>query len=315
MRKFLTAACTFLMTAALLASSASAAIGDIKLEIKGVTTAPVQDGKVTQDEYGGNDPLVLDGSGKNTDGTWANTVWAEGEVIKYYYTWDADNLYVGITVEGDKTESQANGPKIGDGNVCPFGKCDSVQLGFNPGGMISGTHPLIYCVGFNADGQPFVHGDAYRSEKDGEQTVEISNLIKGYSKKYSADGLNYEVELVIPWDTMMVKGAGRSNEGAKVFDMTGEKAKIKDGYVLPIFCVYVDNDLAAGKNIYCRTDATTGSKWVAEEMGSVALVLRDAPKAEVTTTAPATADASSIALCALALSGLCAAVVIKKKSK
>ncbi len=310
-KKLVTAALAAVMTVCALTGSASAALGDIKVNCVGVTKAPVQDGKVTKEEYGGNDPIVLDGSGKFTEGTWAGTSW-KTEVIKYYYTWDAKNLYVGVTVEGDTTEAQEKAPAPGSGE-CPFGKCDSVQIGFNPGGIIKGTELLMYCVGFNAGGQAVVHGDAYCSEKDGSQTVDVSDRIKAYSRKYSASGINYETEVAIPWSAIFVKGACRTSGGAKIFDMTGEKAK--DGYVLPIFCVYTDNDNKGG-NVYIRTDATTGNKWVGEEMASIALVLKDAPKPAAAAPAASakTADAASLALCAAALAGF-GMIVLKKKER
>lgn len=88
MKKFLATACAAVMTASMLVMSASAGVGDIKYEIKGTNKAPVMDGKVTQDEYAGNAPIVLDGKGKNTDaGGWVGN-WPEGLVLKYYYTWE-----------------------------------------------------------------------------------------------------------------------------------------------------------------------------------------------------------------------------------
>lgn len=325
MKKWSKIVLSAVMAALMLTTAASAKAGEIKFNTLAVTKAPVQDGKVTQAEYGGNAPIVLDGSGKNTEGTWANTKW-DKEVLKFYFTWDATNLYLGLTVEGDTTESQKNCPAAGAGNVCPFGKCDSIQIGFNPGYIVKGQHPVLFCVGFTAGGQPFVHADAYRSEKDGEQAKEYTSNIKGYSSKYSATGFNYQVELVFPWKEIFVKGAGRSNEGAKVFDMSAQKAAA--GYELPVFLVYTDNDLAANKNIYIRTDSTTGNKWVGEEMSSLALVLKDAPvaattakaaattaKAAATTkaSAPQTLDASVVMFAAAGISGCLTAVLAKKK--
>ena len=79
MKKFLATACAAVMTASMLVMSASAGVGDIKYEIKGTNKAPVMDGKVTQDEYAGNAPIVLDGKGKNTDaGGWVGN-WPDEE--------------------------------------------------------------------------------------------------------------------------------------------------------------------------------------------------------------------------------------------
>ena len=307
MKKFTKIFGTALLTAALFASSASAAVGDIKVKTGGVTKAPVQDGKITAAEYGNCSTLVLDGSGKNTEGTWANTAWAT-QKFTIYSAWDAKNLYLGITIEGDTTNNQVTKDSLKDS--CPFGKCDSFQLGFNPGNIIQDQNTLLFCVGLN-EGECYVEADAYRSEKDGEQNVKNYTKLKTYCTKYSESGINYSFEVAIPWTEICVKGAGRSNEGAKVFDMTGELAKIKAGYELPFFFVYTDKD-AAGKNIYIRTDATTGASWKAQEMGSIVLQLQAAPKTTTPGTAAQTADASALAVLALAASAA-AFVVIKKK--
>ena len=317
MKKFLATACAAVMTASMLVMSASAGVGDIKYEIKGTNKAPVMDGKVTQDEYAGNAPIVLDGKGKNTDaGGWVGN-WPDGLVLKYYYTWDATNLYVGITVEGDKTNGQANAPAVGSGN-CPFSVCDGVQLGFNPGGIIKGTEPLMYCVAFNKDGQTQVHGDAFQSETKGKQTADASDAIKGYSKAYSADGLNYEVEVTIPWTKIFLKGAAREKEDAsidsKVFDMTGEKAQ--DGTVLPIWLCYMDNDGGSGNGFY-RTDATTGMGWNAEQMSSLALVLKaaDGSSGDTPTPPPATGDTLAVSAVVVAVAAAAFVFATKKKHK
>ena len=90
--------------------------------------------------------------------------------------------------------------------------------------------------------------------------------------------------------------------------MTGELKKIKAGYELPFFFVYTDKD-ANGGNIFIRSDVTTGAKWVAEDMGSIAFVLQAAPK---TTTAAQTADVSALLTLALAASAG-AFVALRKK--
>lgn len=297
---------TTLLTASLLSYGASAAIGDIKVKTGAVTKAPVLDGKVSVEEYGNCTPLVLDGSGANTEGTWANSEW-ETEKFTIYSAWDSKNLYLGITVEGDTTNNQVAYSKLA-GN-CPFAQTDSFQLGFNPGAIVTGQHPVLFCIGLT-EGEAYVHADAYRSEKDGSQTVANYKGLDTYCTKYSESGNNYVLEIAIPWDEICVKGAGRSGEGGKVFDMTGELDKIQAGYELPFFFVYTDKN-ASGQNIYIRTDATTGAKWVAEEMGSIVLELQAAPKATVNNAAQ-TADASALA----ALAGIASAgimVALKKK--
>ena len=295
---------TALLTASLLSVSASAAIGDIKINAGGVTKAPVQDGKISVEEYGNCTPLVFDGSGKNTEGTWAGTKWGT-EKFTIYSAWDAKNLYLGITVEGDTTNNQVTKDSLKDN--CPFGKTDSFQLGFNPGAIVKGTHPDLFCIAIN-DGECYVEADAFRSTKDGEQNVKNYTGLKAFGTKYSDSGINYSFEVAIPWTEICVNGAGRSGEGAKVFDMTGELKKIKAGYELPFFFVYTDKD-ANGGNIFIRSDVTTGAKWVAEDMGSIAFVLQAAPK---TTTAAQTADVSALLTLALAASAG-AFVALRKK--
>ena len=172
---------TALVAAAMLASSASAAVGDIKVKTGGVTKAPIQDGKITAAEYGNCSTLVFDGSGKNTEGTWANTSWAT-QKFTIYSAWDAKNLYLGITIEGDTTNNQVTKDSLKDG--CPFGQCDSFQLGFNPGNIIKDQNTLLFCIGLN-EGECYVEADAYRSEKDGEQNVKNYTKLKTYCTKYS----------------------------------------------------------------------------------------------------------------------------------
>lgn len=279
-----------LITASILACGVSAELGDIKVSTGGVTVAPVQDGVISEGEYGECTPLVLDGSGSNTEGTWAGTSW-ESEKFTIYSAWDKEKLYIGLVVEGDTTDSQGTlpPPGAGDADACPFGKGDSIQIGFNPGGIVKGTHPVLFCIGLN-DGECVIHADAYRSVNDGEQSKDYSGKFKTFCTKYSSTAPNYVFETAIPWTEICVNGAGRSGEGALVFDMTGELSKIGAGYELPFFFVYTDHDISGG-NIYIRTDATTGCNWVAEDMGSIALVLQ-APKAADNTDA-ATDDTAS----------------------
>ena len=194
-----------------------------------------------------------------------------------------------------------------------------IQLGFNPGGIIEGTEPLMYCVSFNKDGQTNVHGDAFQSETKGQQTVEVSDQIKGYSKAYSAEGLNYETEVTIPWTKIFLKGAARVKDDAsidsKIFDMTGEKAEA--GTVLPIWLCYMNSD-GNGGNIFLRTDATTGMGWNAEQMSSLALVLKDVDASGSTDTTPDTTPdtGDTVAVSAIVVAAVAgAALLISKKRK
>ncbi len=308
MKKSLKILTTALVAATMLASSASAAVGDIKVKTGGVTKAPVQDGKITAAEYGNCSTLVFDGSGKNTEGTWAGTSWAT-QKFTIYSAWDAKNLYLGIVVEGDTTNNQTTKDALKDQD--PFGKYDSFQLGFNPGNIIKDQNTQLFGIGL-CEGECYVVADAYRSEKDGEQNVKNYTKLKTYCTKYSETGANYNVEIAIPWTELCVKGAGRSNEGAKVFDMTGELAKIKAGYELPFFFVYTDKD-AAGKNIYIRSDATTGASWKAQEMGSIVLQLQAAPAASNPGSAAQTADTAALVLLAMTASAGAAFALRKRK--
>ncbi|MBE6611766.1 MAG: hypothetical protein E7632_04680 [Ruminococcaceae bacterium] len=296
-----------LSASALFASAAAAS--DIKFNINNTKTAPTADGVITVEEYAGNAPLVFDGSGKNTESGWdANTQWAE-HVFNLYYTWDMDNLYVGITVEGEKTAAQDS--SFDKPTACYWSKADMMQLGFNPGMMISGNEPLYICIAFTADGQPGVHGDAYQSKVDGEQSIHLEDVVKGYSKAYSAEGINYCAELAIPWDKIMVDGVCRSNQGAKLYEMSGELAKIGDGYELPIMMLYRDKD---AKQVYRTAAASTNYSNDAKDMFPLKLVLTEVADEPVEPEAsPSTADGASLALAALAVSALGAGVVAKKR--
>lgn len=295
-----------------------AAPGDIKYTITGTNTAPVQDGVITGGEYG--DPIVLDGSGKNTEGGGWVGDWA-GQVIKYYFTWDAANLYIGVTVEGDVSASQ-DGPADGDW----FRNGDMVQIGFNPAYEIKDAMPVVLGIGFTAGAQPVVRGDAYRSLTEGKQTSDITAEIKGYSKAYSADGINYCCEVIVPWDDyVFVNGLGRESDGSPHIDYTGMTAKT--GLEIGLWLVYVDdfdgNGGTEGDLCY-RTDQTTGAGWFAQDMSSLALVLADAPAAETeaapeteavpaaTATAAQTSDAA-LAISAAALATACVIIFTKKK--
>lgn len=310
MKKYFGIAGAALISAVLLTQSLFAAVGDIKVNTDGVTAAPAQDGKISTGEYGSASPLILDGSGKNTEGTWANTKWGT-QKFTVYSAWDSKNLYIGVTVEGDTTDNQSGCPKIGE-DADPFGKCDSFQIGFNPGSIIKGQIPVLFGFGLSADGNTYIRADAYRSIKDGEQTIAYNGKFKAYNTKYSASGVNYVFETAIPWSEICVNGAGRSSEGAKVVDLTGELKNIKAGYQVPFFFVYTDKD-ASGANIYIRTDATTGAKWVAEEMGSIALVLQAAPKAVEATASAKTADPVFASLVILSISATSAYIFLKKR--
>ncbi len=320
-----------LLAAAFLTQGASAAIGDICIETPGVAVPPVQDGIIGSTEYGSAMPLILDGSGANTEGTWAGTSWGT-EIFSVYSAWDTDNLYIGVMVQGDTTNNQDGCPSAGE-NTCPFGKCDSLQLGFNPGAIVTGQHPILFCIGLSADGIPYIHADAYRSEIDGEQSVEYTGKLSAFSSTYQAGDINYVMEIAIPWDELCVKGAGRAEEGANVFDMTGEREKIGTGYELPFFFVYTDKD-ADDNNIFIRTDVTTGESWKAEGMGSIAFVLGEAPATEtnaetdtdIVTSAemqtedstpyvPATRDYNTLPAMAAALVSICTAWFACRKKR
>lgn len=180
MKKLITSVCALLALASLLSTTAFAA--DTKdFEIKSTSKAPVADGVISEAEYGNNSPIVFDGSGKNTESGWdKNTNWA-GHTIKLYYTWDKDNLYVGMTVEGEKTANQ--GDTVPADTKCIWGTNDLMQLGFNPGLIIKDVQPLYYCIGFTENKQPIVHGDAYQSDKDGSQTKICHVRDKGVLEK------------------------------------------------------------------------------------------------------------------------------------
>lgn len=286
------------------AISTGATAAEFNFDIVGTHTPTVLDGVISEGEYAGNTPIVVDGTQYYSDGTWVGSF--NGETYTFYFTWDADNLYVGITVEGDTTPSQ-NGP---DGDDW-FRKGDMVQIGFNPDYQLQDCHPIILGVGFTADKQVQVRGDAFRSTKDGEQTCDISAEIPGYSKAYSETGINYCAELAIPCDNyIFVNGVGRSGDGAPLYDLTGLDAS--EGLEIGLWLAMVndvDGPDGTDGDTCMRTDCSNGCAWVAQDMCSLCLSLVDTPAvvedvevvdtavaADTTvTTAPQTFDAGVIA--------------------
>ena len=317
-RKVLSIAIACVMLAAMFAIGSNAAPGDIKYTIKGTTTPTTLDGAIGEGEYAGNDPIVLDGSGKNTEGDgWVGT-WA-GQVYKFYYTWDADYLYVGITVEGDTTPFHDYDMNAIDW----FGNADEVQMGFNPNYEIEGAMPVVISIGFTSDAPAYLNADAYGAiADDGSQEHVILNF-PSFSKAYSADGINYCAEAHIPWSNIFVKGNGRSSDGAPFYDFSGMKAE--EGVEIGLWYACMDDGNGEGAdwsmdNGY-RTDITTGAGWVAEEMSSIAIVLADADVVDapvvddtpVDTDAAQTFDGIIVVAAIAAISA--AGVVVSKKSK
>ncbi len=257
------------------APAASASRGEFKFDITGTNTPTALDGVISDGEYAGNAPIVVDGTNYYSDGSWVGSF--NGEKYSFYFTWDADNLYVGVTVEGDTTPSQ-NGPEGGDW----FRAGDMVQIGFNPDYRLKDCHPVILGIGFTADNQVQVRGDAFRSTVDGEQTKDITAEIPGYSKAYSEDGINYCAELAIPWvDYIFVNGVGRSGDGAPLYDLTDLNAEA--GLDIGLWLAMVnDADGPDGTNgdTCMRTDNSNGQAWVAQGMSSICVTLGDAPAVE-----------------------------------
>lgn len=303
-KRIFTALLTTAAAASMCIIPTGATAGEFNFDIVGTNTPTVLDGVISEGEYAGNAPIVVDGTKYYSDGTWVGSF--NGETYSFYFTWDADNLYVGITVEGDTTPSQ-NGP---DGDDW-FRKGDMVQIGFNPDYQLQDCHPIILGVGFTADKQVQVRGDAFRSTKDGEQTKDITAEIPGWSKAYSETGINYCAELAIPWnDYIFVNGVGRSGDGAPLYDLTGLDAS--EGLEIGLWLAMVnDVDGPDGTNgdTCLRTDCSNGCAWVAQDMCSLCLSLVNAPAvvedvevvdtvatADTTvTTAPQTFDAGVVA--------------------
>lgn len=307
-KKILAVLLSVFSIAAMSTVSALAAPGEFNFDIVGTNVPTTLDGVISEGEYAGNTPIVVDGSKYYSDGSWVGGF--NGEKYTYYFTWDATNLYVGITVEGDTTPSQ-NGR---DGEDW-FRAGDMVQLGFNPDYQLENCHPIILGVGFTADKQVQVRGDAFRSTKDGEQTKDITAEIPGYSKAYSASGINYCAELAIPWvDYIFVNGVGRSGDGAPLYDLTGLDAS--EGLEIGLWLAMVnDVDGPDGTNgdTCMRTDNSNGQAWVAQDMTSICLSLVNAPAveteaevvdgaADAVVTAPQTFDAGVIAAVAAIVS-------------
>ncbi|MBR4206614.1 MAG: discoidin domain-containing protein [Clostridia bacterium] len=288
-RKLLLALLIAIVMVFVCAVSAMATPGEFNFDIAGTSVPTTLDGVISEGEYAGNAPIVVDGSNYYSDGSWVGSF--KGEKYSFYFTWDADNLYVGVTVEGDTTPSQ-NGPEGGDW----FRAGDMVQMGFNPDYQLQDCHPIILGVGFTADKQVQVRGDAFRSTVDGEQTKDITAEIPGYSKAYSADGINYCAELAIPWvDYIFVNGVGRSSDGAPLYDLTDLKAA--GGLEIGLWLA-MGND-ADGPDGWdgdtcMRTDNSNGQAWVAQGMTSICLTLANAPEpAAPTYTYPASGESGN----------------------
>ena len=181
------------------------------------------------------------------------------------------------------------------------------RFGFNPEYELADCHPIILGVGFTADKQVQVRGDAFRSTVDGEQAKDITAEIPGYSKAYSADGINYCAELAIPWvDYIFVNGVGRSGDNAPLYDLTHLDAE--EGLTIGLWLAMVnDVDGPDGTNgdTCMRTDNSNGQAWVAQDMGSISLTLAAAPVVEEIveeSAAPQTFDAGVIAAVAAVVS-------------
>ena len=272
------------------ASARAASRGEFKFDIAGTSVPTTLDGVIAEGEYAGNAPIVVDGTNYYSDGSWVGSF--NGEKYSFYFTWDAENLYVGVTVEGDTTPSQ-NGPEGDDW----FRAGDMVQIGFNPDYRLKDCHPIILGIGFTADRQVQVHGDAFRSTVDGEQSKDITAEIPGYSKAYSADGINYCAELAIPWvDYIFVNGVGRSGDGAPLYDLTDLTAA-KDLDIGLWLAMVNDADGPAGweGDTCMRTDNSNGQAWVAQGMSSICLTLADAPAGQKIVSLPFPVSGEDIA--------------------
>ncbi|MBR5445096.1 MAG: hypothetical protein IKV57_03175, partial [Clostridia bacterium] len=94
MKKILAAILSLTAAVAMCTVSAMAAPGEFNFEIVGTNTPTTMDGVISEGEYAGNTPIVVDGSKYYSDGSWVGSF--NGEKYTFYFTWDVENLYVGI---------------------------------------------------------------------------------------------------------------------------------------------------------------------------------------------------------------------------
>ena len=284
MKKILTGILTTALLAASLLTGVSAAPKAAEFKAPKLTKAPTFDGVISDGEYGTGDVIKL------TDSRLEPTAWVDGQTIapdldvEYRFAWDDSNLYMAVTVKGDKSPSQT-----ADESAAWFGKADCVQLFINPEYKVAGASPICFTIGLAEGKNPVV----WRS-KLGDGVI-VTNDCKGFSSKYDN---GYTMELALPWKTILID----------TDKITTSDTKIAEGTQLGLTLVYAD---VGGTASYVKTD---GNKWNGDEIGAAALTLSAAAKSPATakpSTAAQTPDLIVLPLLALAASA--GAAYIAKK--
>ena len=284
MKKILTGILTTALLAASLLTGVSAAPKAAEFKAPKLTKAPTFDGVISDGEYGSGDAIKL------TDSRLEPTAWVSGQTIdpdldvQYRFAWDDSNLYMAVTVKGDKSPSQT-----ADESAAWFGKADCVQLFINPEYKVAGASPICFTIGLAEGKNPVV----WRS-KLGDGVI-VTNDCKGFSSKYDN---GYTMEIALPWKTILI-------DTDKV---TTSDTKIAEGTKLGLTLVYAD---VGGTASYVKTD---GNKWNGDEIGAATLTLSAAAKSPATakpSTAAQTPDL--IVLPILALAASAGAAYIAKK--
>ncbi len=225
-------------------SVSATAVYDLNIDIKATTAAPTLDGNVSAAEYGGNEPIVLDGQGKyGEDGEWGDSDWSIGIVISYYFTWDTDNLYWAVVVDGDETRLQYDmepndlaESRTGGGNT-PWRDCDLYQIMLNPDQRLTKQYPMQFTGSFEET--PQMAAEGYRSSVKGEQNADFA-FEKAFSGIGKADfgGHSYVTEVAMPWTNIFVKGIDKNGSVLNKGDFTDLKAEA--GLKLGLCLAYVD---------------------------------------------------------------------------
>ena len=282
MKKILTSILTTTLIAASLLTQVSAAPKAAEFKASKLTKAPTFDGVISDGEYGTSDAIKL------TDSRLEPTAWVGGQSIdpdldvQYRFAWDDSNLYMAVTVKGDKSPSQS-----ADENAAWFGKADCVQLFINPEYKVSGASPVCFTIGLAEGKTPVV----WRS-KLGDGVI-VTGECKGFSSKYDN---GYVMEIAIPWKTILID----------TDKITTSDTKIAEGAKLGLSLVYAD---VGGTASYVKTD---GNKWNGDEIGAAMLTLSAGAKTPAKpSTAAQTPDLIVLPLLALAASA--GAAYIAKK--
>lgn len=283
MKKILTSILTAALIAASLLTQVSAAPKAAEFKASKLTKVPTFDGVISDGEYGIGDAIKL------TDSRLEPTAWVSGHSIdpdldvQYKFAWDDSNLYMAVTVKGDKSPSQS-----ADENAAWFGKADCIQVFVNPEYKVAGASPVCFTIGFSEGKTPVV----WRSKLG--MGVIVTGECKGFSSKYDN---GYTMEIAIPWKTILID----------TDKITTSDTKISEGTKLGLSLVYAD---VGGTASYVKTD---GNKWNGDELGSAMLTLSAAVKTTTEKPASAAQTPDMIGLTILTLAASAGAAYIAKK--